>query len=229
MTKAERLIVSLAVVFVVGAFTAWGVGEWLTPGVPGGVMNFTHTQAVGRPVHVTVQTVGTIGFGLHPTWVSYLVKDPTTGKWVHDTSWELPANTVIDMTDYQYDSGGPLRNQQWGQVQGVIGLAATLNGKSFKVYNSNAGYGVGHTFSVPQLDVSVPLIGVNPAGNMCGKAPCTTKYVHNIIKFSFRTPGPGSYNWQCFVPCGVGYLFGNGGPMSTQNYMGGVLVVVNVR
>jgi len=25
-----------------------------------------------------------------PYVVSYLVKDPKTGKWIHDTSWELP-------------------------------------------------------------------------------------------------------------------------------------------
>lgn len=229
MTKAERLAASLAVVFAAGGLASWGVAAWLTPGVPGGVMNFTHTQAQGQPVHLTVQTVGTIGFGTHPSWVSYLVKDPTTGKWVQDTSWELPANTVIDMTDYQYDSGSPLRNQEWGQVQGVINGSATINGKSFNVYNSYAANGVGHTFSIPQLDVSVPLVGVNPnATNDCNAAPCTTNYVHNIIKFSFKTPGPGSYYWQCFVPCGAGYLFGNGGPMSTQNYMGGELEVVKV-
>jgi hypothetical protein len=29
------------------------------------------------------------------------------------------------------------------------------------------------------------------------------------------------------VPCGLGWLYGNGGPMSTQNYMGGFLDVVN--
>jgi len=28
------------------------------------------------------------------------------------------------------------------------------------------------------------------------------------------------------VPCGLGYFYGNGGPMSTQNYMGGFLSVV---
>jgi hypothetical protein len=31
-----------------------------------------------------MQTVASIGFGPHPDWVSYLVKDPQ-GKWVHST------------------------------------------------------------------------------------------------------------------------------------------------
>jgi hypothetical protein len=49
----------------------------------------------------------------------------------------------------------------------------------------------------------------------------------NVIKASFMTPGPGSYPWQCFVPCGLGWLYGNGGPMSTVGYMGGFLDVVS--
>ena len=190
-------------------------------------MNFTTTQAAGQPVNLTVQTVGAIGFTAHPTWVSYLVKDPTTGQWVHDSSWKLPANTVINMTVLQYDSGSPLRNQEWGQVQGTVNGTATLNGKNFSVYNSNTGNGVGHTFAIPQFNVSVPLVGVNSSLNVCGAGPCQLSSPHNVETFSFKTPGPGNYNWQCFVPCGLGYLFGNGGPMSTQNYMGGELEVVS--
>ncbi|MHB2029203.1 MAG: hypothetical protein ACYCPT_10340 [Acidimicrobiales bacterium] len=224
MSKGGRLATVLGLFVVVVGLVVWAVAGFLTPGVPGGVMNFTNTQAKGQPVNLTVQTVGTIGFGPHPTWVSYLVKDPTTGKWTHDTSWELPAHTLIHMTVYQYDSGSPLRNQEWGQVQGTVGGVATLNGKTFSVYNSNTGTGIGHTFSVPALDVSVPLVGV--AGTPCAAGPCHFNSPHNIETFTFKTGAPGSYNWQCFVPCGLGYLYGNGGPMSTQNYMGGELEVV---
>jgi hypothetical protein len=224
MSKGGRLATVLVLFLVVAGFVVWGVTTLITPGVPGGVVNFTDTQSAGQPVHLTVQTVGSIGFGAHPTWVSYLVKDPHTGKWIHDTSWELPANTVIDMTVDQYDSGSPLRNQEWGQVQGTIGKDATLNGKTFKVYDSYTGTGIGHTFAIPALNLSVPLVGVS--GNPCAVAPCHFNSPHNVETFTFKTPGPGSYNWQCFVPCGLGYLFGNGGPMSTQNYMGGELEVV---
>jgi hypothetical protein len=202
------------------------VAAFLTPGTPGGVVNFTKAQAAGQPVNLTVQTVGSIGTGLHPTWVSYLVKNPQ-GKWVHETTWELPAHTLVHMTVYQYDSGSPLRNQEWGQVQGTIGGTATLNGSTYSQYDSYTGNGVGHTFAIPTLDLSVPLIGVSPtATNVCGVAPCHFNSPHNIITFSFKTPGAGNYPWQCFVPCGLGYLYGNGGPMSTQNYMGGFLDVV---
>jgi hypothetical protein len=189
------------------------------------VVDYTNTQAAGQPVQLTVQTVGSIGFGAHPSWVSYLTKDPKTGKWEHETTWKLPAHTLVDMTVYQYDSGSPLRNQEWGQVLGTIGSTATLNGKNFSVYDSYTGGGVGHTFAIPALNLVVPLVGV--AGNPCAVAPCHFNSPHNVETFSFKTPGAGSYNWQCFVPCALGYLFGNGGAMSTQNYMGGILEVVN--
>jgi hypothetical protein len=226
MSREGRLATVLGLFLVAVALVVWAVASFITPGVPGGVVNYTNTQAAGQPVNLTVETVGSIGFGDHPSWVSYLTKDPHTGKWVHETSWELPANTVIHMTIYQYDSGSPLRNQEWGQVQGTIGDNATLNGKTFSAYNSNTGTGVGHTFAVPQLNLVVPLVGVG-GSNICGTAPCLKNFPHNTETFSFKTPGPGNYNWQCFVPCALGYLFGNGGAMSAQNYMGGILDVVS--
>src|SRR5450759_1949376 len=73
-----------------------------------------------------------------------------------------------------------------------------------------------HTFAIPDLGVFVPLEGVNaaaPAGSM------------NVITFSFKTGKAGLYHWQCFVPCGSGTIYGNGGPMQTLGYMAGLLVV----
>jgi len=188
-------------------------------------VDFTTGHQPGAPVDLTLQTVGSIGFGPHPSWVSYLTQDPS-GQWVHTTLWDLPAHTRVNVTIYQYDSGSPLRNQQWGQVTGTLGDDATLNGKTFQVYNSNTGNGVGHTFSIPTLGISVPLVGNSSSANLCAQAPCTTKSPHNIVTFSFMTPGPGQYPWQCFVPCGLGFLYGNGGPMQTVGYMGGFLKVV---
>jgi hypothetical protein len=128
------------------------------------------------------------------------------------------------VTIYQYDSGSPLRNQVFGFVTGVKG--ATLDGKTYTLFNSNSGFGVGHTFTVPDLNINVPLPGNNPsAKNFCGAAPCPLTDAHMTIKFHFTSPGPGNYRWQCFIPCGLGYLYGNGGPMQTIGYMGGFLEV----
>jgi hypothetical protein len=187
-------------------------------------VDFTSSSA-GAPVNVTMQTVGSYGSPPHPTWVSYLVRSPQ-GQWVHTTNFQVPANTRINVTIYQYDSGSPLRNQQLGRVTGTYGSVATLNGKAFRVINSNNGNGVAHTFSMPSVGINVPLYANNSNANLCGAAPCTTKSPHNIVRFSFTSPGAGNYRWQCFVPCGLGFLYGNGGPMSTLGYMGGFMKVV---
>ena len=36
----------------------------------------------------------------------------------------------------------------------------------------------------------------------------------------------GAYRWQCLVPCGGGFLDGNGGPMQTLGWMTGFMYVV---
>ena len=223
MSVSQRLGTVVVLFLVAVGLILWAFASFLTPGTPGGVVNFMAGHAAGQPVNMTIETVGSTGHGPHPTWVSYLTKEPTTGKWVHETTWQLPAKTVINVTILQYDSGSPLRNQEWGQVQGTIGGTATINGNTYSDFNSYTGGGVGHTFAVPALGLSVPLIGIT-SSNVCGATPCS-KFPHNTITFSFKTPAAGSYNWQCFVPCGLGYLYGNGGPMSTQGYMGGFLEV----
>ena len=183
------------------------------------------SESSGQPVNVTLQAVGSLGTGSHPTWVSYLVESPQ-GQWVHTTVFQVPEHVRVNVTIINYDSGSPLRNQQLGQVSGTYGNVATLNGKLFRVIDSNAGVnGIGHTFTIPSIGLNVPLYGNNPNANLCAVAPCTTSSPHKVIKFSFTSPGPGNYRWQCFVPCGAGWLFGNGGPMSTLGYMGGFMQV----
>lgn len=224
MSFRGRLSTVLVLLAVVVALAVYTVNTYFLP--QSGVADFTSAQPAGVPVNLTLQTVGKINFGPHPTWVSYLVQDPS-GQWLHDTTWKVPAHTRINVTVHQYDSGSPLRNQQWGQVTGVAGNVEILNGKPISVYDSNSGNGVGHTFAIPTLGISVPLVGVDPnAANICSSAPCHSDSVSNTIRFSFMSPGPGEYPWQCFVPCGLGFLFGNGGPMSNANYMGGFLDVV---
>ncbi len=186
-------------------------------------VDFT-SNTPGGSVNITLQAVGSYGSGSHPTWVSYLVENPQD-QWVHTTNFQVPQHVRINVTIINYDSGSPLRNQQLGRVSGTYGNVASLNGRLFRVINSNAGNGVAHTFSMPSLGINIPLYGNNSNANLCGAAPCTTSSPHQLIRFSFTSPGPGSYRWQCFVPCGLGFLYGNGGPMSTLGYMGGFMQV----
>jgi hypothetical protein len=227
MSKGGRLGLAIGLFVVAVGFVVYVVVSQLLTWPAQIVFN---AQA-GQPVNLNLQTVGSLGTGNNPTWVSYLVQDPQ-GQWQHTTLFQVPAHHLINVTIYQYDSGSPLRNQQIGQVTGTRGDVATLNGRTFRVINSNAtkGFGangVGHTFSIPALGINVPLYGNNGNANLCGVAPCTLKSPHNIVRFSFMSPGAGDYRWQCFVPCALGWLFGNGGPMSTVGYMGGFMKVVD--
>jgi hypothetical protein len=197
---------------------------WLTKEPP--TVNYAAGHQPGQSVNVTLQTVGSYGKAPEPAWVSYLTKSPQ-GQWVHTTLWQVPAHTRINVTIYNYDSGSPLRNQQIGLVTGTTGHVALLNGKPFHLINANVGNGVGHTFSIPTLGINVPLFGNNGNANLCAVAPCSTKSPNQVIKFSFTSPGPGQYPWQCFVPCAAGFLYGNGGPMQTIGYMDGFMKVVS--
>ena len=158
-----------------------------------------------------------------PTWVSYLVK--SDGKWVRSTDFTVPANSIVHVTLYEFDSTTGLRNPFLAQVQGTIGGTMTVNGKTVNAINPEE---AAHTFAVPELGVFVPLPGISEeAKNPCEEAPCEPSTSdHNTITFSFRTGKKGRYHWQCFVPCGAGYIDGNGGPMQTLGYMDGFLDVV---
>ncbi|MCU4186690.1 hypothetical protein K6U06_20165 [Acidiferrimicrobium sp. IK] len=212
----------LGVAAVLTGVLVWAVFAYLRSSVPS--VDFTKTAG---PVNLRVQTVAAIGFGPHPTWVSYLVQDPS-GKWVHSTIWQLPADRQINVTVDEYDSGGALRNSLWGGITGTLDSQATVNGKPTSVVDPAAGNGIAHTFNVPDLGINVPLYGISSkAKNPCSAAPCDTSSDHTTITFSFHTPaGGGDYRWQCFVPCGLAYLNGNGGPMAAIGFMSGFLKVV---
>jgi len=175
---------------------------------------------------ITMQTVGALGYGPHSTYVSYLVEQ--NGKWIHSTMLQVKANSDVHFTIYQYDSGSPLRNPFMDQVSGTTDGKEILNGQPVRIVNDYSDGGVGHTFAIPSMGVSVPMPGISSnAKNPCGTpAPCALSYDHNTVQFTIHVGAAGTYPWQCFVPCGLGYLIGNGGPMSTLGYMGGFLKVV---
>jgi hypothetical protein len=172
---------------------------------------------------LTLQTVPAYGHAPDPDWVSYLVQD-SSGHWQHTTIYQVPAHTLVHVTLYQYDTATGLRNNFLGQVRGTEGSTATLNGKTFNSIDPDL---TSHTFTVPDIGLSVPLPGVaDNAKNQCSAAPCTLAEAHTTITFSFMSPGKGTYRWQCFVPCAAGFYLGNGGPMQTIGWMSGEIKVV---
>jgi hypothetical protein len=201
----SRVWILVAGVVVAGLAVGFFVTQFLNP-TPGPI-SATSTSATiqGRPVvNVTLTSVGAIGSGPHPNWVSYL---PTTYI-------NVPAGAVVHMTIDQQDSASGLRNPYFGLVRGTIDNQITVNGHVFKAIDPTT---PAHTFTVPDLGVSVPLEGV------ADNAPANAQ---NVVEFSFIVPNQkGLFRWQCFVPCAAGTLYGNGGPMQTLGYMAGELQV----
>lgn len=172
---------------------------------------------------LTLQTVASYGHAPHPDWVSYLERNGS-GDWRRTTILQVPAHTLVHVTIYQYDTATGLRNPFWSEVRGTLGGGMTVDGKAMKALPPDD---ASHTFTIPDLGVSVPLKGVaDDAKNQCSVAPCTLAEAHTTITFTFRTGNRGTYRWQCFVPCAAAFIFGFGGPMQTIGWMDGQLKVV---
>jgi len=216
----KRLIGVVAGVAVVGVLIGLYVALYLA-NQPGAAS--AQTTASGD--HLYLATVAAAATDdPHPTWVSYYTVDPNDGHWRHDTTYVLPANTLVTVTIYQFDSQTGLRNPFLGQATGTVGGTFQLNGKTTKAIDPSA---ASHVFAIPEMGVSVPLYGIpDSAKNPCANAPCPLSTDHETITFQFRTPGKGLYRWQCFVPCAAGYISGFGGPMQTVGYMDGFIKVV---
>ncbi len=160
----------------------------------------------------------------NPSWVSYYAVDSGDQNWRHETTYILPAHTLVHVTIYQFDGQSGLRNPFISQAQGIVGGTFLLNGKPTKAIDPDA---ASHIFAIPELGVSVPLYGIpDSAKNPCSNAPCPLSMDHETVSFSFRTQGKGLYRWQCFVPCAAGFIAGFGGPMQTVGYMDGFIKVV---
>jgi hypothetical protein len=124
----------------------------------------------------------------------------------------VPAYSLVTVTIRNYDLGDtPLPSgSPFNTVQGIVGGVAYANGHA---YSSLAPDKVAHTFTVPQLHISVPVPGDTAKG---------MPYVQ--VTFTFRTGAAGSYYFRCFDPCGTGPSGWNG-PMLTKGYMLGTLTV----
>lgn len=124
----------------------------------------------------------------------------------------VPAHSLVTVTIRNYDLGDtPLpKGSPFTTVQGIVGGVAYADGHS---YTALAPEKTAHTFTIPQLNINVPVPGDTTTGK---------PYVE--VSFTFRTGAAGSYYFQCFDPCGSG---ANGweGPMVTKGYMHGTLTV----
>jgi hypothetical protein len=216
----KRLFGVALAVFLVSVLIALYIGLYLT-NAPGSV---AATQSAGG-AQLYLATVPAAALNdPHPTWVSYYAVDANSGNWRHDTTYVLPANTLVHVTIYQFDSQTGLRNPFISQATGTVGGSFMLDGKPTQAIGPDT---ASHIFAVPEIGLSVPLEGVDSnAKNPCSNAPCSLSNDHHTTSFTFRTPGKGLYRWQCFVPCAAGWIQGLGGPMQTVGYMDGFIKVV---
>jgi hypothetical protein len=176
---------------------------------------------VNGETKLTLQTVASYGHSPHPDWVTYLVQN-AQHQWVHSTIFDVPANTLVHVTIYNFDGASGLRNPFWALARGVGGYAVNGHQRQRIFAGSTS-----HTFAVPTLGISVPLPGVpGSAPNQCSVTPCSQHTMaHETVTFTIKTGKAGWFRWQCFVPCAAGWLNGFGGPMQTMGYMGGYLHV----
>jgi hypothetical protein len=230
--RAAALLAAVAVVVGLGIFVAvYYIGSASS-------LTTVHYAASGGQVNVMLQEDPQNDSASKPDWVSYYVQDPGTQQWVHTTVFSVPANTKVNVTLFGYDGCTPLRNNYFSQVQGTIGGTVNVQqfnkakplgpAKDVSVINSYATCSVGHTFAIPSLGVFVPVSSPNASATLCSSSPCTpSSGPYSLEKFSFRTPAQGGvFRWQCLIPCGGGYLDGNGGPMQQLGYMMGEMDVV---
>jgi hypothetical protein len=221
----KKLLGVGAAVAVLGVLIGLYVATWASS-FPKTVAGVSTTTAAGPSTQLTLETVAAVGpkySPSHPDWVSYLVQ--SHGQWVRSTVYSVPANSLVHITIYQFDSPTGLRNPFLSQPQGTVGGTETVDGKPVGSINPEE---ASHTFAVPELGVFVPLPGITEAQekSACEFAPCELSSGHRTISFTIRVGKKGRYHWQCFVPCAAGSLTGNGGPMQTLGYMDGFLNVV---
>ena len=236
MSLPARIVTLLVAFAAVVAGAVFIVVHFIGGDIP--VVNFTPV-ASGGSVNVVLQEDPQNTVSSRPDWVSYFVQDPKTHAWVHTTLFQVPKNTTVHMTILGYDGCTPLRNNYFSKVQGTFGNTVTVQqfktvgqplgpARTFGTIDSWASCSVGHTFAIPALHVFVPVASPNTAlfnSSACGTSPCTSG-PHSMETFSFRTPNTtGTFRWQCFVPCGGGFIDGNGGPMQTLGFMMGNMEV----
>jgi hypothetical protein len=225
-----RVVALLVAFLAVAGGAAFLVIHYLLGGPPAEDFTAGVTPGSGAQVNVVMQEDAQNTVSSKPDWVSYFIKSPQTGAWVHTTLFKVPAATRVNVTILGYDGCTPLRNPFWGKVSGTTGNVEHVNGKPVSVLDSWGQCAVAHTFSIRGIGLNVPVASpttFQQNSNLCSTSPCTSG-PHTIVTFSFVTPkAPGSYFWQCGIPCGLGYLDGFGGPMQTIGFMTGDMQVVS--
>ena len=150
---AKRVLGVTVALAVVCAAIGLYVGLYLV-NVPGSAAS-SQTAAGTQLTLATVAAAA--GNDPHPTWVSYYSVDAKDQHWRHETTYVLPANTLVHVTIFQFDGQSGLRNPFLSQVTGTVGGNFLLNGKPTQAIGPDT---ASHVFAIPQIGLSVPLEGM---------------------------------------------------------------------
>lgn len=207
MKRAAFVIVAVisAVVFSIVSITAWTVGRGAaaTTSPKGGTI--TLKAPVTPHLYLTIATPDQLG-GTEDTGPAYLPSDFT-----------LPADTDVILTITNFDNATPLTGDavKYATAAGVIGKVSvetldTVNPNNPGTVTQATSIDpatVAHTFTISKLGLNVPI-------------PAQSK-----VTFSFHTGSAGTYDWQCFNPCGADPN-GWGGAMAIPGHMRGKVTFV---
>jgi len=208
MQRFDRFALALIVggSVVTASLVTW-VTFWHSPAAATNATPATQLAAkqVAKPLHETlvIATPDMLGSKEMPAYMP--------------SALTLPANSTVTITVINFDDATALTDgaEKYATPKGVIG---SLQVQQLDPTNPNAdtpatavtamdpAKGVSHTFTITKLGINVPI------------AP------KSKTTFTIHTGKAGTYEWQCFDPCG-GDPAGWGGAMSATGYMRGTLTV----
>ena len=156
-----------------------------------------------------------------PTVIYLTIVTPTeTGKAEYPayvpSSVTVPAHSKVTFVITNFDDATPLQSALFSKVTGTVGNSMSVTpldpanpnapGQATTVSQVDP-KDVGHTFSAPGMgNLNVPIPG------------------HARVSFTVETGAAGTFDWNCFDPCGSG-PDGTSGPMVTPGYMQGTITV----
>lgn len=194
--------IALAILPLAAMLVLSGCG---TAASPGGASNAGAAQAnpTKTDVYLTIATGDMISKSGWPVFLP--------------ANFTLPAHATVTVHIINFDGADDMSQlSMYAKVTGTVDNTVTVQDMSSDDPNNlgspttssalDVASGVSHTFTIPQLDVNVPI------------AP------QAVTTFTIKTGDAGTYTWQCMVPCGTDPN-GNGGAMITPDFMKGTLTI----
>jgi hypothetical protein len=188
-------------VFVIVLIVGWSVGRGAAAGSEGPAV--LASAPIPTHIYLTIATPAMLNTDVGPAVLPAAVT--------------VPANSDVTVTILNFDGATPLTGG-YVKFANSTGIKGTVTSEAIDTTNPNGPATstqkytsvdpslVSHTFTMPSLNLNVPLLG------------------SSRTTFTFHTEAAGTYEWHCQDPCGTGPQ-GWSGAMSQQGYMGGQLTV----